>query len=159
MGCTNRSSKGSGISFYRFPVDEQRRLLWVAAVSRKDRQPTEHSWLCSSHFIGHKKSDDPLSPDYVPSVFKYVKRPVKRKWKQDLEVYTRRKLAKTARLEAARRETAISLLQMSNVTVDVHEPDSNKGTQTEQWCIDASIQTEVSIELRSERGREQTFEG
>ena len=29
----------------------------------------------------------------------------------------------------------------------MHEPDSNKGTQTEQWCIDASTQTEVSIEL------------
>ena len=78
---------------------------------------------------------------------------MKRKRKQELEAYTKRKLAKTARLEAAKRETAISSLQLSNVTVDVHEPDRNKGTQTEQWCIDASTQTEVSIELRSDSRR------
>ncbi|XP_016118078.1 uncharacterized protein [Sinocyclocheilus grahami] len=34
--------------------------------------PTEHSRLCSKHFILGKKSDNPLNPDYVPSLFAYL---------------------------------------------------------------------------------------
>lgn len=32
--------KGSGVSFYRFPADMSRKALWVAALNRKDWQPT-----------------------------------------------------------------------------------------------------------------------
>ena len=73
VGCTNRSSKGSSIHFYRFPANPQRRLLWIAGINRKNWQPSKYSWLCSSHFISGEKSDDHLSPDYVPSVFDYRK--------------------------------------------------------------------------------------
>lgn len=68
-GCTNRYSKGSGVHFYRFPQDSERRTLWVAALGRKDWVPSEYSWLCSSHFASGTKSNNPRSPDYVPSIF------------------------------------------------------------------------------------------
>ena len=79
VGCTKRSVKGCGVSFYRFPVDMDRRSRWIAAINRKNWQPSEYSWLCSSHFISGSKSDDPLSPDYIPSQFAHVASPAKRK--------------------------------------------------------------------------------
>ena len=83
VGCTNRFSKGSGISFYRFPTEAERRERWIAAVNRKDWAPTNYTWICSQHFVSEFKSDDPLSPNYVPSVFSFVKSPVKRKAADD----------------------------------------------------------------------------
>ena len=113
VGCTNRSVKGCGVSFYRFPADLDRRARWVSAVNRKNWQPTEHSWLCSSHFISGVKSDDPLSPDFVPSVFSYTTSSLKRKQINDLQSYRRRKRVCESRREALRQETTASLLQLS----------------------------------------------
>ena len=60
-GCENRKQKkddtvctGESISFYRFPVDKDRRRLWIAAVDRKEFHPTEYTRLCSQHFISGK---------------------------------------------------------------------------------------------------------
>ena len=49
-GCTNRFTKGSGLSFYRFPKDPARRALWISAVDRKNWTPNAYSG---------EKSDDP----------------------------------------------------------------------------------------------------
>ena len=56
IGCTNCYSKGCGLSFYRFPEEPAKRAQWIAAVSRKNWQPTEHAWICSAHFVGGAKS-------------------------------------------------------------------------------------------------------
>ena len=90
-GCENRWFKGTALSFYRFPSDQKKRAMWVAAVKRERWEPTEHSWLCSAHFVSGSKSKDPLSPDYVPSIFSHVRSPGKRKAEQDIHSYTRRK--------------------------------------------------------------------
>ena len=60
FGCSNRSVKGSGLLFIVFQL--------ILNVGRSGT-PTKHSWLCSSHFISGSKSDHPLNPDYVPSLF------------------------------------------------------------------------------------------
>ena len=91
VGCTNRWMRGCGVSFYRFPADLERRARWVAAVNRKNWQPTDHSWLCSCHFISGAKSDDPMSPDSVPSVFPHTASPQKRKRVNTMKSYERRK--------------------------------------------------------------------
>ena len=40
------------------------------AIRRKNWQPTNSSYVCSDRFVRHKKSDDELSPDFIPSVFR-----------------------------------------------------------------------------------------
>ena len=63
-----------GIKFYRFPSDEKKRALWVAAVNRENRdgtpwKPTASARLCSTHFVGGVRNNDEDHPAYVPTIF------------------------------------------------------------------------------------------
>ena len=119
IGCANRSQKGTGISFYRFPTEPTRRGQWIVALRRKNWTPTKNSWLCSEHFISGKKSEEPLCPDFVPSVFKFIASPVKRKQKRSLETYERRK-----RRRLFPPSTSQSTLASSEIlaTADAYDP-------------------------------------
>ena len=90
VGCSNTYKKGSGIQFYRFLTDPERRARWITAVNRKDWTPSEYSWICSVHFASGVKSNNPLSPNYVPTMFKHNESPVKRKVKAQVENFERR---------------------------------------------------------------------
>lgn len=78
-GCTNSyasmTSSGETIKFYRFPTqpnDAERRSVWISAIRRTrggDWKPNHTTRICSRHFIGNGKSDDPGSPSYNPSIF------------------------------------------------------------------------------------------
>ena len=92
VGCSKRFAKGCGFKFYRIPKEPERRRQWIAAVNRKNWQPSEYSWICSSHFVGGKKSNDPTSPAYSPSIFKHIKSPRKRKAEEDLRRFSRLKV-------------------------------------------------------------------
>jgi len=50
-GCKTRNVSGSYSKFFRFPRDPERRQQWVNAIKRKDFVPTEHSRICSKHFV------------------------------------------------------------------------------------------------------------
>lgn len=52
-----------------FPVNEERRNLWIRAISRDRWQPKAHDRICGKHFVSGRPSKDPSSIDYVPSVF------------------------------------------------------------------------------------------
>ena len=132
IGCANRSSKRSKLSFYRFP----------AAIKRDKWLPTKHSWLYSAHFVSGRKSEDPLSPDYVPSVFEFIAGPVKRKSKIEFESYVRRKRSCLARSDKAAdsgacnsqpSESSTSVSDVNSSKSDVAEPLSSRtvGTQTD----------------------------
>lgn len=83
--CNNRSKKGLGISFFRFPTDSAKRERWIAAIKRDNWSPSEYSQICSRHFVTGKKLifDDravikyinigkhPRHVDYAPSIFHY----------------------------------------------------------------------------------------
>ncbi|XP_035282833.1 uncharacterized protein LOC118232196 isoform X1 [Anguilla anguilla] len=72
VGCYQKAKRGSYVKFYTFPRDPVRRKRWVSAVKREGWTPASHSKLCSMHFITGRRSDDPLSPDYVPSWFAHT---------------------------------------------------------------------------------------
>ncbi|KAI5099384.1 uncharacterized protein LOC124394221 isoform X1 [Silurus meridionalis] len=69
VGCSLRPGTNllSEIKVFRFPKTKAQRDAWIAAVKREGWIPTSNSRICSTHFISGKPSDDPLSPDYVPS--------------------------------------------------------------------------------------------
>ncbi|XP_066263592.1 uncharacterized protein [Branchiostoma lanceolatum] len=125
VGCHNRKNTGCPESFYRFPRDEPRRGRWIAAVKREDWLPTDSSRLCSTHFISGKKSDDTLSPDYVPSLFAYVSSPVKRKRNRDFEIFQQRQKVKIRRKEQAKTDQdAVSALHNPMASVSLPAQDT-----------------------------------
>ena len=54
VGCSNRADPGTAVKFYKFPVADERRKLWVAAMRRENWKPTAR--ICSDHFVGAEKS-------------------------------------------------------------------------------------------------------
>lgn len=67
-------------------------------------EPTEYSWICSNHFIGGQKSNDPTSPAYNPTLFDYVESPKKRKAEEDLRRLSRAKENKRRRIAILERD-------------------------------------------------------
>nr|XP_019956310.1 PREDICTED: uncharacterized protein LOC109638005 isoform X3 [Paralichthys olivaceus] len=61
-GCRNRRTPGTGLSFYRFPRDPDRKQRWIEAVNREGWVPNDGSRLCSTHFIS----------DFSPPVFPHA---------------------------------------------------------------------------------------
>ena len=55
FNCTTRDSKENreaGITFYRIPLTEPKRTLWLNAIKRVNFEPKQHSVICSKHFVG-----------------------------------------------------------------------------------------------------------
>ena len=47
------------------------------------------TWLCSAHFISGQKSNNPVSPNYEPSVFAHTKSLVKKKLVENIHRFKR----------------------------------------------------------------------
>ena len=121
VGCHNKYEKGKGIQFYRFPTDPERKSKWVSAVSRKDWEPTEYSWICSEHFVSGTKSNNPLAPNYVPTIFKHIDTLSKRRVQSRMVGFSRRQSMKWRR----RDNEASSSANISEVVETVDDIDSN----------------------------------
>ena len=46
-----RFVKGGDTRFYRFPCDPECRRQWIIATKRRDWTPTDHTCICSDHFV------------------------------------------------------------------------------------------------------------
>ena len=98
MNCSNLCVRGSGLSFYIFPADLDRRNKWIAAVNRKNWYPTEHTVICSEHFIDGQKSNNQFAPNYTPTIFQRVDSPMKRKMEAQVADF-RRTASRKRRIE------------------------------------------------------------
>ena len=76
VGYTNRFKKDSGIGFYVFPADKERREHWLRAVSRDKWEPKVSNQICGSHFIGGRPLKDTKDDNYIPTLFEDRKRRV-----------------------------------------------------------------------------------
>ena len=152
--CVNRLTKGSSLSYYRFPTDNDRRRRWISAINRKDWHPTQYSYVCSAHFVSDKKSDDPVSPDYVPSIFKHVSSPMKRKRVCDYQKYKRKKsrvevaLREEARKEAEkRRREEVIVATVEDVAEEATGTGEDSNNDSEGLLTsETAVQTELSME-------------
>uniref|UniRef100_A0AAV2M0N9 Secreted protein n=1 Tax=Knipowitschia caucasica TaxID=637954 RepID=A0AAV2M0N9_KNICA len=97
---------------------------------------SERTITCGDH-VQHlncgQKSDDPLSPDYVPSVFAHTKSPARRRAVQSLEKFkVRQNLKKKKLLLSSRSEAAMALpnfsSEMSEMTTQLTENDMPEGS-------------------------------
>uniref|UniRef100_A0A6P7GJR9 Uncharacterized protein LOC114339726 n=1 Tax=Diabrotica virgifera virgifera TaxID=50390 RepID=A0A6P7GJR9_DIAVI len=79
LSCKN-TTNNSQYKFYRFPTIQHKliqRERWISIVRQQngyDRnwQPTTSQTICSAHFIGDKKGEEVLGPNYVPTIFSPV---------------------------------------------------------------------------------------
>ena len=76
---------------------------------QKQLGPNQLHVDCSQHFVSGSKSDNALSPNYVPSIFPFVKSPVKKKAANDMKLYERKSAVKQKRLLAADQGTSQTL--------------------------------------------------
>ena len=131
----------AGISFYRFPTDKERRSKWISAIKRKYWELNEHTWLCSAH---GKKSNDPLSPDYIPSVFSFTNSSRKRKNQQQLEDYERRRNRDTKKIRLESVMTSISAEKVSVEYADIVrvEEDTDNVNIEESACMSGLEQSQ-----------------
>jgi len=169
---------GGGLQFYRFPTDSDWRARWITAVDRKNWELNQYTWICSAHFVGGVKSNDPASPAYIPSLFSHGKSPFKRKAENDMQRYNRTKACKRKQLEASlREEVAEGLMILSDkpssaaMSTAVEEMScTSKSTMTEMSVGDINKLQSVNFALREENRRlkevitrqtldEQSFEG
>ena len=74
VGCVNRHLKDSIYHFYRFPMNKVQKERWISAVRRVN--PDGTSWspsagdrICSVHFVGGQKNNDPTHPAYIPTLY------------------------------------------------------------------------------------------
>lgn len=91
-GCSNTPAKNAELSFHHFPKEKQseNRAIWIAAVKRKDWQPSPSSTLCSEHFTRESYRTPPgssrralLKPNAKPTIFNafpaYLQPPAKKR--------------------------------------------------------------------------------
>ena len=70
---------------------------------QKNWSPTEYTWICSEHFVSGAKSNNPLVPNYVPTLFKHIESPIKRKLEGSVRDFERRQGTKRRRIEEAKK--------------------------------------------------------
>ena len=134
VGCCNVYKKASGIHFYRFPTNAEKRSKWIAAVKREGWSPNQNTWICSVHFVTGEKSSNPLAPNFVPTIFPHLKSPAKRKLLNDAATFQRRQALKRRRLVAAQGQSSAN----SSAEVDVvvaNEEDRKDDNERDQQGV------------------------
>ncbi|XP_071961284.1 uncharacterized protein [Antedon mediterranea] len=151
VGCQNRGGKGGqNVSYYRIPVEKQRRKLWIDALKVNDLPIASLARVrvCSQHFISGKASYDPKNPDYVPNVFcGHIKQNTESK---TIQKYMPRK--RTASSSDNEDDGATSDVELVSVGTDDIEKD-NEGTWIEASALEQLVEV-AEIDKRTRESEE-----
>lgn len=124
------------MSFYRFPANEEQRQKWTAAVKRDGWQPTSATRLCSAHFAKGKRDSNPLSPDFVPSIFNHTPSQMRLQKIREMETFERRR-----KMRRGMREVASSMGGPASTAEEFNTSIiSEQGLQRIQECRDLQEQ-------------------
>uniref|UniRef100_A0A672Z375 THAP-type domain-containing protein n=1 Tax=Sphaeramia orbicularis TaxID=375764 RepID=A0A672Z375_9TELE len=128
------------ITFYRIPLEAERRLRWIAAFNRKDWQPSKYSWICSEHFLQAKSVS--------ANVIKVMEKGHEKKRK----------------LESSKREAARALFDLSaenGPILDEAEDEatvSEKGNARDAMCpTDLTSEDVESLQCECQQLQDETF--
>ncbi|XP_065197987.1 peroxynitrite isomerase THAP4-like [Sycon ciliatum] len=94
--CKSKYKVGGKVSFHSFPresSDSARRDRWIKALHWQNWRPKKLTWVCSQHFVGGAKSDDPLSPAFVPRIFRYTTAARRLRYETQLKSYIEQLMA------------------------------------------------------------------
>ena len=67
-----------------------------------------HAWICSQHFVNGEKSNNPLAPNYIPTIFPQLSSPEKRKRENDEARFEKRQETKRKKTSAYEEQVASS---------------------------------------------------
>ncbi|XP_068227130.1 uncharacterized protein [Palaemon carinicauda] len=104
--CKNKRIKQGNhqiVRFYRIPkFNLERRAKWIKAIGRgADWKPTAFSRVCSDHFVLGEKSDNKLSPNFVPCIFSHTTVSEKRKLLRQFDIHNREVAETTKKINTA----------------------------------------------------------
>ncbi|KAF3837868.1 hypothetical protein F7725_009636, partial [Dissostichus mawsoni] len=74
----------------------------MAAIRRDHWQPTSNSRLCSQHFVSGRTNDNPMSPDYIPSLFAHTSAGQRQR-----SIYATSRFEHTQQMKRKRTETLV----------------------------------------------------
>ncbi|KAK3889587.1 hypothetical protein Pcinc_006435 [Petrolisthes cinctipes] len=92
--------------------NQELREKWIAAVKRDGWQPTLYTRLCSDHFAKGHRDSNPLSPDFVPSIFHHTPSHKRHQRHQAMETFEKRQMRKKKRRGAVFLQT-VSTAQLN----------------------------------------------
>jgi len=151
VDCHRKFKKGSGISFYKFPSDPSRRARWIAAVRWESWSPNGSTLICSEHFASGKKSENPLSPDYIPTLFNYTKSPVRRKVLAEVENFERRQAMKRRRIHDTPALAPVSENQVDEDTTVANSSSSAVHALTDEAFVERAKEDLEKRQLQMRR--------
>jgi len=138
-----------------FTVDPDQRRRWIGAVGR---EPNENTWICSQHFVTGRKNNDPLAPNYAPSIFKHVPSPVKCTLGARVSDYRRRKGAKKTRMTEISKQQLAKETRQREKMPEAERMEKLKGRSRKTVIRDrhnAEVQQRKSEQLRLARELEE----
>lgn len=153
-GCTNHNYMyDKKLSFLIFPdkvKQHERHQKWVQACKRVNADGSKwepggkYVYPCSEHFIEGKSNSNPNHPDYIPTIFKYVKENNNSKRKMDRFNSVEKRSKVREEILAARK--AISIPEKESVNKD-YSAELAPVVKDELMMSPSSVDFNVNIDL------------
>lgn len=149
--CTNRFKRGTGIGFYVFPVDRERRRHWLRVVSQDKWKPKASVRICDSHFVNCRPLKNPEDMDYVPRIlFEDRKRRVN---KPSVNIDQVERTANRARVEEEQHQAEVAAEVLDALSSSLHHhqvPFNDTVVQTECSSFPTLESDEVKLKATNQ---------